>query len=248
MRAWFSTRPGTFTVPRPSAAPSVAGRCSSSLLDFIERWGDEDGASAFAGLLLYSWAKYDTTELGSKPALGHGPIVPHNYGRTWARRFFWRWQPSSRWVETSVLIRPAQPSDAADWERMRQILWPSAPGEHAEEIAMFFSGDRSRSAEALLAIDESGRAIGFVELSIRPYAEGCYSGRVAYLEGLFVDEPLRRRGVGAALVKAAEEWGRAQGCTEIGSDAEIDNQASAAAHRALGFTEVESIICFRKAL
>jgi aminoglycoside 6'-N-acetyltransferase I len=85
-------------------------------------------------------------------------------------------------------------------------------------------------------------------MSIRAYAEGCAPGRVAYLEGWFVDEAARRQGVGAALVEAVEAWGRAQGCTELASDAGIDNRASIAAHGSLGFTEVERIVCFRKAL
>jgi aminoglycoside 6'-N-acetyltransferase I len=147
-----------------------------------------------------------------------------------------------------MLIRPVHQSDAADWARMREALWPSEPSEHAEEIALFFEGDRRNPAEVLLAIDDSGRAIGFAEVSIRPYAEGCFSGRVAYLEGWFVEEDRRRNGVGAALVAAVEEWGRAQGCSELGSDTEIHNVDSAAAHRALGFSEVERIVCFRKAL
>ncbi|MGH9314761.1 MAG: aminoglycoside 6'-N-acetyltransferase [Vicinamibacterales bacterium] len=151
-------------------------------------------------------------------------------------------------MRVSVQVRPVKPRDAADWERMRQILWPSDPGEHAREIASFFRGDRRNPAEVLLAVDQSGRVLGFAEVSIRPYSEGCYSGRVAYLEGWFVDVACRRQGVGAALVRAVEDWGRAQGCTELGSDAEIDNLDSAAAHRSLGFTEVERIVCFRKAL
>lgn len=106
-----------------------------------------------------------------------------------------------------MLVRAINDSDASAWERMRQLLWPSVPGEHAGEIARFFSGDRRNPAEVLLAIDERGRAIGFAELSIRPYAEGCDSGRIAYLEGWFVESSARRQGVGAALVKAAEEWG-----------------------------------------
>jgi aminoglycoside 6'-N-acetyltransferase I len=131
---------------------------------------------------------------------------------------------------------------------MRQALWPSDPGEHAEEIASFFAGDRRDPAEVLLAIDDSGRAIGFAEVSIRQYAEGCVSDRVAYLEGWFVEEGQRRKGVGAALVAAVEAWGRAQGCPELASDTGIDNTVSTAAHRSLGFSEVERIVCFRKVL
>ena len=47
---------------------------------------------------------------------------------------------------------------------------------------------------------------------------------------------------------AAEAWAGAQGCTEFGSDALIDNTLSAAAHAALGFDEVAQIRCFLKRL
>ena len=148
----------------------------------------------------------------------------------------------------SLRIRTVQPGDAQDWERMREALWPSEPGGHAEEIASFFGGDRRDPAEVLLAIDDSGAVIGFAEVSIRQYAEGCSTDRVAYLEGWFVEEGQRRRGIGAALVAAVEAWGRAQGCAELASDTEIHNAGSAAAHQALGFSEVERIVCFRKTL
>ena len=145
-------------------------------------------------------------------------------------------------------IRPVEPTDAVDWARLRQALWPSDPGEHAGEITAFFAGDRRNPAEAMLAFDDDGEAIGLAEISIRPYAEECYSGRVAFLEGWFVEEEHRRRDVGAALVAAVERWGRNQGCTELASDTGIDNLDSAASHRAVGFTEVGQIRCFRKPL
>lgn len=147
-----------------------------------------------------------------------------------------------------MIIRTVQQSDAADWERMRQTLWQSPEGEHAAEIAEFFAATLREPQEVLVAVEDSGRLVGFAELSIRPYAEGCYSGRVAYLEGWFVEEAERGKGVGAALVNAAEDWGRAQRCTEFASDTEIDNAVSIAAHHALGFVEVERIVCFRKDL
>jgi len=104
------------------------------------------------------------------------------------------------------------------------------------------------SAAVLLALDEGGRAVGFVELSIRNYAEDCETDRVAYLEGWYVIPEARRTGVGRALIAASEEWGRAQACTEFGSDALIDNEVSAAAHLATGFRETAQIRCFMKRL
>ena len=148
-----------------------------------------------------------------------------------------------------VAVRSAAPADAAAWLAMRQALWPDHEGRwHATEIAQFFGGTLGMPLEVLIAEDDDGRALGFAELFIRPYAEGCVTNRVAFLEGWFVAPEARGRGVGRALIAAAEAWARAQGCTEFASDAEIDNETSAAAHRALGFEEVEQIRCFRKSL
>jgi aminoglycoside 6'-N-acetyltransferase I len=100
----------------------------------------------------------------------------------------------------------------------------------------------------LIAVDEGGRPVGFAELSIRNIAEDCTTDRVAYLEGWYVDPSVRRQGIGAALVHAAEAWARGEGCTEFGSDTQLDNEASAAAHLALGFTETARLRTFLKRL
>jgi aminoglycoside 6'-N-acetyltransferase I len=132
---------------------------------------------------------------------------------------------------------------------MRRALWPEhGDNYHAPEIQRFLAGELKMPLAVLLAEDDDGRVVGFVELSIRPYAEGCLTDRVAFLEGWYVMPDARRRGVGRALVAAAEEWAQAQGCTEFASDAEADNTMSARAHRALGFEEVVIIRCFRKDL
>jgi aminoglycoside 6'-N-acetyltransferase I len=149
---------------------------------------------------------------------------------------------------STVLIRPVAPADAPVWQRMRETLWPDASGDHARETARYFEGPRTNPLEVLLACLASGTPIGFVELSIRPYAEGCATDRVAFVEGWFVEADHRGRGVGAALMIAAEEWGRAMNCTELASDTQITNDASVAAHRALGFEEAERLVCFRKSI
>jgi orotate phosphoribosyltransferase len=130
---------------------------------------------------------------------------------------------------------------------MRHDLWPEAES-HAPEIARFFAGKLTMPLEVLLAVDESGAVVGFVELSIRPYVDGCATDRVAYLEGWYVVPDRRGRGIGRALVDGAEEWARSKGCSEFGSDALLDNDISRAAHLALGFEETEQIRYFRKAL
>lgn len=131
---------------------------------------------------------------------------------------------------------------------MRQALWPSAPGEHAGEIADFFGGMIDEPMQVLVAVDEAGGVVGMVELSIRRAAEGCFSDRVAYVEGWFVEPKFRRRGIGAALVRAAEVWARDQGCVELASDTDRSNDLGAAAHRGVGFVEIGATRCYVKSL
>lgn len=145
-------------------------------------------------------------------------------------------------------VRPMTPSDIDSWVEMRRALWPEGGAyQHFLEATVFFEAGDAVEGAALIA-EEDGRAVGLAEVSIRPYAEGCRTNRVGFLEGWYVVPDARRRGVGAALVAAAEEWARAQGCTELASDTEPDNHVSAEAHRALGFTDVGLVRCFRKDL
>ena len=151
--------------------------------------------------------------------------------------------------DASVTVRPAKPTDATPWLEMRRELWPDEDQVLlATDVDKYFGGKEPMLHEVLLAFDASGRAVGFAELNIRQYAEGCDTDRIAYLEGWFVAADARRMGVGASLIRTAEAWGRLQGCTEFASDALLENEISAAAHGALGFAEVERIRCFRKAL
>ena len=69
-----------------------------------------------------------------------------------------------------------------------------------------------------------------------------------YAEGWYVNLDLRNCGYGKQLIKIAENWAIENGFKELASDAEIENFDSIAAHKALGFKEVEQIVCFIKQL
>ncbi|MCB1553021.1 MAG: GNAT family N-acetyltransferase [Xanthomonadales bacterium] len=152
-------------------------------------------------------------------------------------------------LRRTIRVRPVAPADAAHWLSMRCALWPDGTvEEHQVDVQAFLDGAAAEPHAVLFAVDEVDAPLGFAELSIRPCAEGCVSQRVAYLEGWFVPQHARRRGVGGALMRGAEAWARAQGCSELASDTQPDNEISRSAHAALGFDEVGLVVCLRKRL
>jgi aminoglycoside 6'-N-acetyltransferase I len=142
-------------------------------------------------------------------------------------------------------VRAYAPGDRAELERMYGAQFPDA--DAAVELPRLEARLPDRAGLFVAARPEGGLG-GYLEIGTRPYAEGCDSSPVAFLEAWWIDPDLRRRGLGARLVAAAEGWARAHGHVELASDTGIDNAGSIAAHAALGFAEVERIVCFRKRL
>ena len=153
---------------------------------------------------------------------------------------------------TGTLVRAAKASDAEALVAMRCLLWPESPDEeHKREIEAELNGEATSTLpkETLVSVDEDGELTGFLEVGLRSHADGCDSRQpVGYVEGWFVVEARRGRGLGAKLMRAAEDWARARGCREMASDALIDNGGSQQAHAALGFEVVDRCVTFRKAL
>jgi aminoglycoside 6'-N-acetyltransferase I len=146
-----------------------------------------------------------------------------------------------------MLIRRVTQNDQVEWLRLRLALWPHASAEeHRVEMAEQLAGEK---LFAIFVADRGDGSLGgFLEASLRRYADGCDTSPVGYIEGWYVDDDVRRQGIGAQLVKAAEQWARAQGCTEMASDCAISNEVSQHSHLALGYEEAERLVHFRKSL
>ena len=141
--------------------------------------------------------------------------------------------------------------DRAEWLRLLSGLYPdSTEADHAPSVDAYLTGRQIAELipSAVFVVERAdGRLGGFLELSVRNYAEGC-TGHTPYIESWFVDEDLRRSGAGRSLMAAAESWAREHGYNELASDALLENVISHAAHAALEFEEVERAVHFRKAL
>lgn len=147
------------------------------------------------------------------------------------------------------MIRRAALSDVPELAKLRDALWPDSVAAHAAELRELLGDVPPRPYPYAVLVADLPPLIGFAEVTLRSYADGCDASRPAgYLEGWYVAEPHRRQGLGAELMRAAEDWARAQGCTEMASDTWLDNDVSQRAHETLGYEVVDRVVTYRKAL
>lgn len=152
--------------------------------------------------------------------------------------------------DAGVEIARVAPADVERWAALRHALWPDADAsEHASEAAhLFAQGD----AYCVLLALRDGNSVGFAEAALRhDYVNGCETSPllpVAFLEGIYVHPTHRGQGIARQLCDQVAAWASAQGAREFASDALIDNQVSHTMHRALGFTETERVVFFRREL
>ncbi|MGI4720135.1 MAG: aminoglycoside 6'-N-acetyltransferase [Janthinobacterium lividum] len=148
-------------------------------------------------------------------------------------------------------IKRCTTPEQAGWLALRTALWPAEGEEqgeeHLEEMRRLCA-QPDRYAQ-FLAYSPLGEPQGLVEVALRSdYVNGTDSSPVGFLEGVYVAPGFRKQGIAAMLVAVAEKWSREQGCTEMASDALLENTASHAMHRALGFEETERVVYFKKPL
>jgi aminoglycoside 6'-N-acetyltransferase I len=155
-------------------------------------------------------------------------------------------------ASSEVSIRLARKSDRDQLLRMREALWPNAPaGDHARELDLTLAGKAAVTLPLIILVAETiyGDLVGFLEADLRSHADGCDPQRpVGYVEGWYVVENSRNRGVARKLLAAAEDWARSQGCVEMASDTWIDNEVSQRVHESLGYEVVDRCVHYRKTL
>ena len=153
---------------------------------------------------------------------------------------------------SEVAIRAAVPQDLERLADLCFALWPESPrDEHRQELAGILAGRNPSTLPLthLVAEAPGGRLVGFLEAGLRSHADCCDVAQpVGYIEGWYVEDAWRRRGVGRLLVEAAEAWARGQGCREMASDSLMENALSEQAHTGLGYEVVGRSVLYRKQL
>lgn len=143
-----------------------------------------------------------------------------------------------------IKIRQARESDYSAWVHMRKQLWPDASFDELKDLMHL----KQAKEFVCFFAEVDGHIAGFIEVAVRPYANGCFHSPVAFVEGIWVDEAFQKQGIGRVLVAQAEEWTRSLGMQELASDTRIESEHSIHAHQTWGFIETERVVYFRKDL
>lgn len=142
------------------------------------------------------------------------------------------------------MIKKANAQDAPALGRLAAMLWPHhSIDEMTEEFEALL---KKADAACFLAYDNN-LPVAFAQCQLRhDYVEGTENSPVGYLEGIYVMDVYRERGIARKLLTACEEWAKSMGCREFASDCELGDDESLRFHLRTGFEEANRIICFVK--
>lgn len=142
------------------------------------------------------------------------------------------------------MIKQATKTDLEILSILAIHLWQdSTASELKEDFKQIINNDNA--VVFIKFVDE--KPIGFAQCQLRTdYVEGTETSPVGYLEGIFILKEYRHKGYAKELLNACEQWAKAKNCLEFASDCELNNLISYKFHMAVGFTEANRVICFKK--
>ncbi len=142
------------------------------------------------------------------------------------------------------MITQAAQKDAPTLAKLAIQLWSSTTlSELEKNFAEIINNEN-----AVCFIKYVGdKPVGFAQCQLRyDYVEGAETSPVGYLEGIFVQEQFQHKGFARELLWECEKWANSKKCSEFASDCELNNTDSLKFHLAVGFEEVNRVICFKK--
>lgn len=148
-----------------------------------------------------------------------------------------------RAMPANVTVRPMRPGDCSQVATLAvQLGYPATTAEIEHRFRSL--GAKAESA-VLVAEGPTGEVEGWVHVLGRSQL---ISAPQAVLAGLVVDAGCRRRGVGRALVEAAERWAAGRGYTTVRVRSNVVRPDALPFYERLGYEVAKTQYVFRKTL
>jgi GNAT superfamily N-acetyltransferase len=144
--------------------------------------------------------------------------------------------------DSEIVIRTLTPSDAGDAAELSAELGYPVALDVMEARLRQFAGLKHH---ALFAACWNGRVVGWIDVGIVHHLQSGSSGEIG---GLIVARAHQGRGIGAKLVRAAEDWIRSQNLTDVIVRSRITRKAAHAFYLRQKYCRLKTSAVFSKIL
>ncbi|MGB8495140.1 MAG: GNAT family N-acetyltransferase [Candidatus Acidiferrum sp.] len=145
--------------------------------------------------------------------------------------------------ENSVKIRRARQADAPRiTELSGQLGYPTTSRAMAGRLKMAL---REKNGACFVAETSANGVVGWAHVSVTPLLE---VERRAEVNGLVVDEKVRRQGAGRSLLQTAEEWARKKRCKGMSVRSNVLRERAHGFYERHGYEHYKTQKAFRKKL
>lgn len=144
---------------------------------------------------------------------------------------------------SSCSVRSPRPGD---YDKMADLAEQLGYPSTVQQIRIRLDAMASSSQYTVYVAQlPGGRIGGWIGLYVfRPVEQDNYAG----ISGLIVDQQVRGRGIGKALLDAAEEWARSQGCSEISVHSNVMRERAHRFYTNNGYGHIKTQKLFHKRL
>lgn len=146
-------------------------------------------------------------------------------------------------LQLACTVRPAQPKDCDAMAYLAVQLGYECTGREVQQRLSEMQ-DPTHFAVFVAELDD-GQLAGWIGAYLFQSVE---TGSCAEINGMVVEQSIRSRGIGRALLHAAEEWGRSFGCNEISVRSNVKRDRAHQFYAKNGYRHVKTQKEFRKSL